>query len=298
MLPWGYKRAFIVCALLFLLGTVFQFLWGGIPPRLLHYPWSAIAALVYTYALIVLYSLSGRFPRLRRLSDTFASVASVVSVAGLCLLFGLIPQTKEASGIAAALGWTDMRSCWAFNFLLLYLMTGIGLSAVRGLYHLRTASLAATLSHLSVYLVLCATFFGNGDKRELRVTGIPVSIGKTEDGVAGELPFMIMLNDFDIEEYPDGGGPKRYLSDVTLLTREGRPRFGIAVNHPARCGAWRIYQYGYDMSQGRESRISELLCVKDGWYPVIAAGLWMLLGAGLLMFLTAGGRRLRKEDGR
>ena len=118
MLPWGYKRAFIVCALLFLLGTVFQFLWGGIPPRLLQYPWSVIAALVYTYALIVLYSLSGRFPRLRRLSDNFASVASVVSVAGLCLLFGLIPQTKEASGIAAALGWTDMRSCWAFNLLL------------------------------------------------------------------------------------------------------------------------------------------------------------------------------------
>ena len=301
MLPWGYKRAFVCCALLFLLGTVFQWMWGAVPPHFLHYPWSVIAALVYTYALVVLYSLSGRFPRLRRLSDTCASVASIVSVAGLSILFGLIPQSRGASGIAAALGWTDMRSCWAFHFLLLYLMTGIGISAVSGLYHLRTAKPAATLSHLAVYLVLCAGFFGSGDKQELLVTaeqGIPVAVGKTGDGVAGELPFMILLNDFDIEEYPDGGGPMRYLSDVTLLTGSGRPHFGIAVNHPARLGPWRIYQYGYDLSQGKESRISELLCVKDGWYPVLAAGLWLLLGAGVLMFLTAGGRRLRKEGGR
>ena len=72
MLPWGYKRAFICCALLFLLGTVFQLLWGGIPPRLLQYPWSAVAALVYTYGLVLIFTLSDRFPRLRRLYDRYA----------------------------------------------------------------------------------------------------------------------------------------------------------------------------------------------------------------------------------
>ena len=316
MLPWGYTRAFICCALLFLLGTVFQLLWGGIPPRLLQYPWSAVAALVYTYGLVLIFTLSDRFPRLRRLYDRYASVASVVSFTALCVLFGLVPQVPDGKGVVAALGWTDMRSSWAFNFLALYLMTGIGISAVSGLLHLKSGRLASTLSHVAVYLVLAGSFFGSGDKVEALVTaerGQPVAVGEDEAGVPVELPFMLVLNDFTIEEYPVTGPvdtvrmedgrvvtmpprfPKRYLSDVTLRTGKGERRVDISVNHPVRQGPWRIYQYGYDMSQGKESRYSELLCVKDGWYPVIAAGLWLLLAAGILMFLTAGARR-RKED--
>ena len=318
MLPWGYKRAFVCCALLFLLGTVFQFLFGGIPPRLLHYPWSVIAALVFTYGLVLIYTLNDRFPRLRRLYDPYAGVASVVSVTALTVLFGLIPQSTEAGGVAAALGWTDMRSSWAFNFLVLYLMVGMGSAAVAGLYRLRTARLASTVSHLAVYLVMAGAFFGSGDKMEALVTATvdqPVAVGEDNAGQPVELPFMLVLHQFILEEYPLRPGPvdtlvtedgrvmtmpprfpKRFASDVTLLTGKGERRVEISVNHPARQGAWRIYQYGYDLSQGKESRISELLCVRDGWYPVIAAGLWLLLGAGVLMFVTAGGRRKPKKE--
>lgn len=320
MLSWGYKRAFLCCALLFLLGTVFQFVWGGIPPRLLRYPWSVVAALVYTYALVLVYILSERHPRLRRLFDSYSSVASIVSVVLMSLLFGLIPQRAGGTGVLAALGWTDMRSCWAFNFLLLYLMTGIGISAVAGLYRWRSARPASVLSHLAVYLVLCAGFFGGGDKEEVLVTAhrdLPVAVGEDESGAPVELPFMLVLHSFTIEEYPLRPGPvdtlqmedgrvvtmpprypKRFLSDVTLLSGEGERRVEIAVNAPARLGPWRIYQYGYDMSMGKESGYSELLCVKDGWYPIIAAGLSLMLGAGVLMFLTAGGRRPQKKEER
>ena len=316
MLPWGYKRAFICCALLFLLGTVFQFTFGAIPPRLLSYPWSAVAALVYTYGLVLVYMLSGRFPRLKRLFDRPASVASIVSFTALCVIFGLVPQVPDGTGALAALGWTDMRSCWAFNLLALYLMTGIGISAVAGLCHLRSTRPASVLSHLAVYLVLAGAFFGSGDKVEALVTakpGQPVAVGEDEAGIPVELPFMLVLNEFTIEEYPVTGPvdtvrtedgkvvtmpprfPKSYISDVMLRTGGGERRVAISVNHPARVGPWRIYQYGFDRSQDGESYISELLCVKDGWYPVIAAGLWLLLGAGVLMFLTAGGRR--KKEG-
>ena len=316
-LPWGYKRAFLCCALLFLLGTVLQWLTGPIPPHFLHYPLSAVLALLYTYALVVLQVLSGRFPRLKRLSDPCAATASIVSVVAMSILFGLTPQGEGGTGIAGALGWTQMRSHWAFNLLMLYLMTGIGLSAIAGLRQFRSARPAAVLSHLATYLVLCAAFFGNGDKVETLVTAVRgevVAVGEDEAGQRVELPFMLRLEDFTIEEYPLAPGPvdtvrtedgqvmamprrypKRYLSDVTILSAKGEDRVSIAVNHPARVGPWRIYQYGYDMSQGAQSRTSELLCVKDGWYPLIGAGLWMLLGAGVLMFLTAGGRRKKKE---
>lgn len=400
MLPWGYKRAFLCCALLFLLGTVIQLIWGAIPSHMLHYPWSVIAALVYTYALVLVYSLSERFPRLKRLYDPYASVAAIVSVTVLSIVFGLVPQTSEGAGALAALGWTDMRSSWAFNFLLLYMMTGMGISAISGLYHLKSGRFVPTLSHLAVFLVLAGAFFGSGDKVEVLVTAEreqPLAVGENEAGEAVELPFMLVLNDFVIDEYParlqlspleggmpskgfllaDAAGnkglvgdwtlevleaydmaatlpeapgyremkhvgacpavrvratrdtlvregwvscgsflfdgatldlgdgqvvkmprrmPKRYLSDVTLRSGKGEKRVDITVNHPAHLGPWMIYQSGYDMSRGRWSNTSELLCVKDGWYPLIAVGLWMLLGAGVLMFLTAGGRRQTKKE--
>ena len=319
MLSWGYRRALICCALLFLLGTAVQWMVGGIPAHLLHYPWSVVAALVYTYLLVLIVLLSDRFPRLRRLYDPYAAGASIASVTLLCIFFGLIPQSGEGTGILAALGWTDMRSSWAFNFLSLYMMTGIGAKAVSGLLRLKSAPLPSTLSHLAVYLVLAAAFFGSGDKLEALVTAEqdqPVAVGEDEGGAPVELPFMLVLNKFVLEEYPAAPGPvdtltledgrvvtmpprfpKRFLSDVTLVTGKGERRVDISVNHPARLGPWRIYQYGYDMSKGKESRISELLCVKDGWYPLVASGLWLLLGAGVLMFLTAGGRRKSKKEG-
>ena len=298
MIPWGYRRAFRCCGLLFVLGTLIQLIFGPVPPRLLHYPWSIIVALVYVYGLVVIDSLSGKYPRLRRLSDPYNAFASIASVVCLCILFGLLPQSREASGPAAMLGWTDMRSCWAFNFLMLWMMTGIGLSVVSGLRALKSRPLASTLSHLAVFLVLLGGFFGNGDKQEALVRaerGIPVAIGQNEDGETVQIPFMLLLNDFTIEEYPESHMPKRFLSEVTILTKEGRIPVDISVNHPARKGPWRIYQYGYDVSRGQMSGYSDLLCVKDGWYPLIASGLWLLLAAGVLMFFTAGGSRKKKE---
>ena len=286
---------------------------------MLSYPWSVIGALVYTYALILLYALSARFPRLQKLYDSRAGAVCVGAVAVFSVLFGLIPQDPSATGPLAALGWTQMRRNPVFVALLFLLTTSTGLSAIAGLSALRKGLRVPTLSHAALYLILVGGLFGAGDKQSVTVTavrGMPVAVGQDDAGRSVELPFMLVLNDFSIEEYAAAPGPvdtltlddgrvvtmpprfpKRYLSDVTILSRGGERQAAIAVNHPARVGAWRIYQYGYDRSQGSGSRTSELLCVRDGWYPLIAAGLWLLLGAGAWMFLTAGGRR-KKENGR
>ena len=287
---------------------------------MLSYPWSVIGALVYTYALILLYALSGRFPRLRKLYDSRAGAICVGAVAVFAILFGLIPQDPAATGPLAALGWTQMRRNPVFVALLFLLMTSMGLSAIAGLYGIRRQGLrVSTFAHLACYLIFLGGLFGAGDKQTVFVTAVqdqPVSFGKDADGAPAMLPFMLVLNDFTIEEYPAAPGPvdtltlddgrvvtmpprvpKGYRSDVTILSRSGERQAAVAVNHPARVGAWRIYQYGYDRSQGAQSRISELLCVRDGWYPLIAAGLWLLLGSGVWMFFVSGGRR-KKENGR
>lgn len=91
---------------------------------------------------------------------------------------------------------------------------------------------------------------------------------------------------------------KRYLSRVNVEQMSGeRQRFDIEVNHPARIGAWRIYQVGYDTARGRWSSVSVLECVKDGWYSAIHIALWLMLSAGVVMFVTAGGRSLSRRGG-
>ena len=91
---------------------------------------------------------------------------------------------------------------------------------------------------------------------------------------------------------------KRYLSRVDVEQMSGeRERFDIEVNHPARIGAWRIYQVGYDTARGRWSSVSVLECVKDGWYSAIHIALWLMLSAGVVMFITAGGRSLSRKGG-
>ena len=95
---------------------------------------------------------------------------------------------------------------------------------------------------------------------------------------------------------------KRYLSRVELLNEEGQTHlYNIEVNHPARVGGWYIYQMGYDTQRGRWSEVSVLECVRDGWYSAVHIALWMMLAAGVVMFLTAGGRKSakpRKEEKR
>lgn len=92
---------------------------------------------------------------------------------------------------------------------------------------------------------------------------------------------------------------KRYLSRVDVEQMSGeRQRFDIEVNHPARIGAWRIYQVGYDTARGRWSSVSVLECVKDGWYSAIHIALWLMLSAGVVMFVTAGGRSLSRKGGK
>ena len=91
--------------------------------------------------------------------------------------------------------------------------------------------------------------------------------------------------------------PKHYLSCISVADAEERPRqFDIAVNHPAKLGAWHIYQVGYDTSRGRWSTMSILECVRDGWYPIVHTALWLILAAGAVLFVTAGGRTLQKQS--
>lgn len=92
---------------------------------------------------------------------------------------------------------------------------------------------------------------------------------------------------------------RRFFSEIIVENDKGKTTLPIEVNKPARVGPWKIYQVSYDSIRGRWSTTSVLECVKDGWYPIIQTGLWLILVLGFAMAVTAGGKRIRtKEENR
>ena len=187
---------------------------------------------------------------------------------------------------------------WWFTLVLLYLETTMGLVAINDICHFRRHSIGPTLAHVGVFLVLLAGIFGRGDKSEVILPAWQdetIASGFDKYGNKVTMPFMLTLKEFVLEEYEDMPVPKRYLSTISVADmKRGMRTMEVEVNHPAKVGAWRIYQYNYDLSHGEGHSVSVFKCVKDPWYGLAAASMWLILLSGLTVFLTAGRRRTEK----
>ena len=125
------------------------------------------------------------------------------------------------------------------------------------------------------------------------VTAVQKSTGKSESGWVScgshiFSPLALSLDDSCMVVMP-GLDAKGYLAGITVTDSKGRDHdFVTEVNSPARLGVWRIYLVGYDTSRGRWSTSIVLECVKDPWYWLIHAALWVVLVSGILMFMSVG----------
>lgn len=403
-MKWGYKRAFLRCALLFIAGAALQFIFGKADGSFLSFPWGAVIALNYAYLLVLLAAKSDKWGWVRKLYDHYAYTSALASMVILTIIFGLTPQDSSVEGLTGMLGFRDMVSSWSFNIILIYFITMLGLKTVEDIWNWRKRRIIPLLFHFAVFIVLAAGLLSSGDKERIRVNlpiGYPVHSGISSDGTEVHLPFVITLKDFIMEEYPPkihlvdissgiaseeyiylenertegtlgnwqisvkenldmaghhnesteyipmehvGAAPavyvraennatgetaegwiscgshifspaylelsgnmalampkreaKRFLSEI-IVENNKTTYSSIEVNKPARIGPWKIYQVSYDSIRGRWSTTSVLECVKDGWYPIIQTGLWLILALGLAMAVTAGGKRIRtKEENR
>ena len=399
-LKWGYRRAFLRSALIFVVGVVLQLVVGDLDNSFLSYPWGLILAVNYLYLLIVASVQSDKWKWVKQLSDHYASVSALASMVVMCIIFGFTRQDTTTEGLVGALGFSRMTSSWPFCLMLLYFTTTLGLMAVWDIRHFRACGLARLMSHVAPFVAITAMMFGSGDKQRVTIrTSLdrPVFAGVDRAGRSVDLPFAITLREFKMEEYPpklylldtrnetsseeflsaehvgdklsidgwqievreivDMAGripdakeframnhvgaapavyivarnqlsgevregwvscgsfifepaylfldkqyaiamprrePKHYLSRVRVEEVSGEQHdFSIEVNSPARIGSWHIYQVGYDTQRGRWSTTSVLECVRDGWSPVVAVAMWLTLFAGVVMFVTAGGRTWR-----
>lgn len=258
--------------------------WGEVNPEWLRYPVGVILAINYIYLLIVLVAKSDKWRWVRHLTGHHASISSLAGMLVITIIFGLTGKCGP--------------STWPFCILLFCFITMLGLRSFTEIKHWKTSPKLTAIIHTTIFIVLAAAFFSSGDKEKARVMAVidePLHTGiSTRTGQTVILPFTLTLEDFVMENYPDGS-PKTFLSQVKISDKKGERNFDIEVNHPAKVGAWRIYQVGYDKAMGTDSRYSVFECVRDGWYPLIKTGLWIILASGILMALTAGYKRKKEE---
>ena len=255
----------------------------------LHHPWGLVAALVYTYLLVVIHFLGSRRPGLRVLWSAKASLAAALPLLVLMVIFGLFPQS-------------GMNGKWYFILVLLLFTSVLGLAAVDGIARMAESGFSwrlagKTLSHLAMFLVLAGGLFGSGDTRHIVVSateGTTVSTGIDEDsGEMVPMPFELTLDKFTFERK---GNRPYFLSEVTFTEKGKAPwKEDILVNHPAKVGSWILYQYDYGKSEdGRNTSIFE--CVSDPWAGFIRVALWLMMVSAAAMIVLAVARKPGKRE--
>ena len=183
----------------------------------------------------------------------------------------------------------NMLSFWPFVLIYVYITVILAQVVIHHLLHFRwLRDIPFLLNHLGLFIAITTATLGNADMQRLKMITI---IGEPEwraignDGLVKELPIAIELKRFIMEEYDDGT-PKRFASEVQILTETGKNiQTTVDVNKPIEEDGWKIYQYGYDTSMGRMSNISILELVSDPWLPAVYTGIYMMLAGALCMFI-------------
>lgn len=229
---WGYKEGFAIGAGLLLTGVLLQVAVGAINWSLFAYPVNIVVLLVYVIGLAGMHLLRKRVYLFGWMSRYQAAVTSLIWVAAITVVMGLIRQSTSDHGEVSLLGLSRMIASWPFVLLYFWMVTVLGLTLLRGSFPFRWRKVSFILNHTGLFIALIAATLGNADMQRLKMTtrmGTPEWRATDDKGALNELPLAIELKDFTIDEYP----PKLMLIDnetgrtlpegspVNLLLEEG-----------------------------------------------------------------------------
>ena len=209
-----------------------------------------------------------------------------------------------------------MLNFWSFVLIYVYIAVILGQIILRRISHFQwKRDIPFLLNHLGLFLAMTTATLGNADVQQLKmitVKGETEWRALTQEQQIVELPFAIELKKFIMETYDDGS-PKRFASDIQILTKTGKAtgrrvsgnqrslaegksneniQTTVEVNKPVEVDGWKIYQYGYDTQMGAMSQTSILELVSDPWLPLVYTGIYMMLGGAVCMFLK--GKKVKK----
>ena len=290
--PWTFKEGFLIGGGLIVAGLLLELTVGPVVWDAFAWPANGVVLAGFVLMIVAMHLLRRKVYAFRFLTTYQAAIPAMCYAVVLTIVMGLTRQTVNGSWI------NNMLSFWPFVLIYVYMAVILGLVVLKTPFSIKSASkIVAGLFHLGLFITMTTATLGNADMQRMRMIvakGEPEWRVMDQQGYVKEMPLAIELQEFIMETYDDGS-PRRFASKIEILTQEGKKyQATVDVNKPAEVEGWKIYQYGYDTQAGAQSNISILELVSDPWLPYVYTGIFLMLGGGLLMFIT--GMRRKEEQ--
>ena len=288
--PWNMKEGFLIGGGLIIAGLALQLSVGHVVWDAFAWPSNGIVLAGFLAIIAILFLLRKRVYAFQFVSTYQAAIPALVYAVVLTIIMGLTRQLKDGTWL------NNMLSFWPFVLIYVYIAVILGVIILRRLTHLSSwmRDVPFLLNHLGLFVALTTATLGNADMQRVKMittVGEPEWRALTQQGAVKEMPIAIELKKFIMETYDDGS-PKRFASEIQILTKTGKNiETTVDVNKPYEVDGWKIYQYGYDTQMGAESQISILELVSDPWLPLVYTGIYMMLAGAVCMFVIGGRRR-------
>ena len=285
------KNGFLIGGGIIFAGLMLQLSVGSVVWEAFAWPANGIVLAGFLAMIVAVFLLRKKVYAFRFIGSYQAAIPALVYAVALTIIMGLTRQTTNDSWL------NNMLAFWPFVLIYVYVALILGEVILRRVTHLTSwrRDLPFLLNHLGLFLAMTTATLGNADMQRLRmITGVgePEWRALTEQGVVRELPLAIELKKFIMETYDDGS-PKRFASEIQILTKSGKNiETTVDVNKPVEVEGWKIYQYGYDTQMGAMSQISILELVSDPWLPLVYTGIYMMLAGAVCMFILGGRKRV------
>ena len=291
--PWTFKEGFLIGGGLIFAGLMLELSVGPVVWDAFAWPANGIVLAGFFVLLTAMVCLRKKVYAFQWMTTHQAAIPAMVYAVVLTIIMGLTRQQVGGTWL------NNMLSFWPFVLIYVYIDLILGLVILR---QIRTAvanfSLFtlhfSLLSHLSLFIALTTATLGNADMQRVKMItaiGEPEWRALEQEGAVKEMPIAIELKKFIMETYDDGS-PKRFASEIQILTKSGKNiEATVDVNKPYEVDGWKIYQYGYDTQMGAQSQISILELVSDPWLPLVYTGIYMMLAGAVCMFVIGGRKR-------
>ena len=288
--PWTFKEGFLIGGGLIFAGLALELSVGPVMWDAFAWPANGIILAGFLALIALIFILGKKVYAFKFVSTYQAAIPALVYAVVLTIIMGLTRQLKDGTWL------NNMLSFWPFVLIYVYIAVILGVIILRRLMHLSSwkRDVPFLLNHLGLFIALITATLGNADMQRVKMitaVGEPEWRAMTQEGAVKEMPIAIELKKFIMETY-DNGSPKRFASEIQILTKTGKNiETTVDVNKPYEVDGWKIYQYGYDTQMGAESQISILELVSDPWLPLVYTGIYMMLAGAVCMFVIGGRRR-------
>ena len=288
--PWTMKEGFLIGGGLIIAGLALELSVGPVVWEAFAWPVNGIVLAGFLIMIAAMFLLRKKIYAFRFIGTSHAAIPAMVFAVVLTIIMGLTRQKAGGTWL------NNMLTFWPFVLVYVYIALILGMITLRRLMNLRSwkHDIPFLLNHLGLFLALTTATLGNADMQRVKMIcgiGEPEWRALADGGIVKEMDIAIELKKFIMETYDDGS-PKRFASEIQILTKSGKNiETTVDVNKPCEADGWKIYQYGYDTQMGAESQISIFELVSDPWLPIVYTGIYMMLAGAVCMFVIGGRKR-------